>query len=92
MKVNPIAPNMTEVELTLNNGKEAHVLFSYKTPVACRILDNGVKFYRTEKKWSSTTSRHINKWLGEFGGPASCNPEVMPQSFFDNLENNPMEG
>lgn len=56
MKLKPIASNMTE--LTLANGIK--VLFSYETPVACE-LKNG--YYRTAKRWSQTTTRHINKWL-----------------------------
>jgi len=72
MKLNPIASNMTE--LTCNDGTK--ILFSYKTPVACSI--NG-SYYKTSKKWSQTTSRHINKWLdGVIAGQAE-------QEFFDNL-------
>lgn len=71
LQINPIASNMTE--LSFNNGL---VLFSYETPVAAYI--NNV-FYATEKKWSKTTSRHINKWLD--GHKA----EVKPQDFFDNM-------
>jgi hypothetical protein len=56
MKVKQIASNMTE--LTLDNG--IRVLFSYSTPVACE-LNSG--YYKTAKKWSKTTSRHINLWL-----------------------------
>ena len=37
------------------------VLFSYSTAVA--VLVKGEGFYRTEQKYSVTTSRHINKWL-----------------------------
>ena len=56
MQLTPIASNMTEVETS-----EARILFSYRTPVAAYIFGEG--FVRTEQKWSSTTSRHINKWL-----------------------------
>jgi len=70
MKLTPIQSNMTE--LTLNNGTQ--VLFSYQTPVACWI--DG-QFYKTEKKWSNTTTRHINKW-------AHC-AVTKPQSYFDEL-------
>ena len=81
MKVNPVGSNMTEVETMLNSGKTAKILFSYKTPVAACI--EGV-CYKTAYKWSVTTSRHINKWLD------GMTAEVMPQSFFDDLETNPM--
>jgi hypothetical protein len=74
MKVNPIGPNQTE--LTLNEGNTL-VLFSYQTPVAA-FVDG--KAYRTEKKWSATTSKHINRWLdGE-------DAEEKPQAFFDALK------
>jgi len=46
-------------ELTLKNGTS--ILFSYKTPVAGRD-DKGS--FRTDKKFSVTTSKHINKYLG----------------------------
>lgn len=71
MNLNPIRTNLTELEI---NGLT--VLFSYRTPVAA-IVD-GVR-YRTETRWSNTTSRHINQWLD--GGHA----QPKPQEFFDNL-------
>ena len=61
-------------EVTLKNGNR--VLISYSTTVAA---DVGGKFYRTQKKWSNTTARHINRWLGGFGATD------MPQEFFDAL-------
>jgi hypothetical protein len=71
MRLNPIGSNMTEICV---NG--AKVLFSYQTPVACEFHG---KLYKTEKKWSKTTSRHINKWLeGRIA-------EEAYQSFFDTL-------
>ena len=70
MKLKPIAANMTELELNGNT-----ILFSYKTPVACHI--DAIGFFKTEKKWSVTTSKHIGKWL------AGSNAELRPQSFFD---------
>ena len=73
MKLRPIKANMNEVELS--DGKV--VLFSYKTPVAYN--DPGVGFYRTNKTWSNTTSRHINRWLN--GAKAI----EVDQSVLDNL-------
>jgi hypothetical protein len=70
MKIKPIQSNMTE--LTLNDGTQ--VLFSYQTPVAC--WKDG-QFYKTDKKWSNTTTRHINKW--------SHLAIAKPQTFFDEL-------
>ncbi|MGA1047646.1 MAG: hypothetical protein ACO3UU_06525 [Minisyncoccia bacterium] len=61
MKLKPVASNMTE--LYLNNG--TIVLFSYETPVAAITFKNGChdKILKTNKKWSNTTTRHINKWF-----------------------------
>ena len=74
MNLTPIASNMTELEL--KDG--VRVLFSYKTPVA--MIDmNTEKVYVTEKYWSPTTSRHINKWCG---GNSMIK---KPQEYFDNL-------
>ena len=44
-----------------NNG--TILLYSYETPVA-REDHNGA--FKTSAKFSSTTTRHINKWLGGF--------------------------
>lgn len=72
MKLNPIGSNCNEVEIG-----DVTILFSYRTPVAAQTADG---FYvRTDKHWSVTTSRHINKWLSG----ARC--EVKPQSYFDGL-------
>ena len=57
MQLTPIAANQTQ--LNLNDGTE--VFFSYKTPVAAYCPLRG--YIRTAKYWSTTTSRHINKWL-----------------------------
>ncbi len=72
MQLKPIASNMTQLDLP--NGYQ--VLFSYQTPVAC-LSDNG--YYRTATKWSGTTTRHINKWLG------GVLAKEQPQQFFDEL-------
>lgn len=71
MSINPVGSNQTEL-----STESATVLFSYKTPVAANV---GGKFYRTEKRWSVTTSKHINQWLD---GAAA---ETKPQEYFDNL-------
>ena len=65
MKLTPIAANQTSV--TFNDGTE--VFFSYKTPVAAYLPEKG--YVKTEKFYSVTTSRHINKWL-----PTKDVPEV----------------
>jgi len=73
MKLKQIGSNQTEVQL-----KTKRVLVSYETPVACQDLVTGA-LYRTDKRWSNTTSKHINRWLD--GRTA----ESKPQSFFDDL-------
>ena len=56
LKLNPIGSNMNEVVV---EGK--YVLFSYKTPVAGW---DELGAFRTDEKFSVTTSKHINKYLG----------------------------
>ena len=58
MQLTPIGSNMTEVETD-----DARILFSYRTPVAAFI--HGTGYVKTEKYWSTMTSRHINKWMGK---------------------------
>ena len=72
MQLRTIGSNMNQLDL--NDGTS--VLFSYSTPVAC-LTDNG--YYRTAKKWSVTTSRHINKWLG------GVLAKEQPQQYFDEI-------
>ena len=76
MKLNHIASNKNEI--TLADGTQ--VLFSYATPVAC-YDKHTYDYYRTDKKWSVTTSRHINKWLD------GVHASEKPQAYFDNLFN-----
>ena len=71
MKIRIIASNMTELQLT--DGTQ--VLFSYETPVAS--FQAG-KYYKTDYKWSKTTTRHITKW----GASAAI---LKPQDYFNNL-------
>ena len=74
MKLTPLASNQNLIEL--KNG--TIILFSYKTPVAAHIPGQG--YVRTNRKWSVTTSKHINKWLRGVIGVAS-----VDQSYLDNL-------
>jgi len=73
MKITPIKSNMTQLDLADGTS----VLFSYSTPVACYKINLG--YFRTTKKWSQTTTRHINHWLD--GREATQTEQV----FFDNL-------
>ena len=71
MNLRTIAPNMTELSI----NSVGTVLFSYNTPVAARTPDG---IFKTEKFWSTTTSKHINKW-------GAKDAETRPQEYFDNL-------
>ena len=75
MQLTPIASNMTEVETS-----EARILFSYRTPVAAYVFGEG--YVRTEKWWSVTTSRHINKWLDLRYGETA---KEVSQTYLDNF-------
>jgi len=74
----PLGANQNQV--TSSNG--TIVLMSYETPVAAFIPGQGV--IRTSKKWSATTSKHINKWLQQFS-PNVTITEVY-QSVLDNYQ------
>ena len=74
MKLTPLGANQTEV--SINNGTQ--IFFSYRTPVAAYLPDKG--YVRTERFWSKTTSRHINKWLDNVN-----NVSEVSQSVLDNL-------
>lgn len=56
MRLKSLAKNMTEVNIA-----GITVLFSYETPVAAILKDGGIIV--TREKFSSTTSRHIRKWV-----------------------------
>lgn len=58
------------------------ILFSYETPVAA--YHNG-QYYKTTKKHSSTTTRHINNWLKRSAIVQINGVEEKPQEWFDNL-------
>ena len=73
MQLTPIAANQTQ--LNLNDGTE--VFFSYRTPVAAKLPN--YDYIRTATKWSTTTTRHINKWL------EGVIAETVDQSVLDNL-------
>lgn len=70
MKLFPIGSNQTEV--TIGNTT---VLFSYKTHVAARTPEGE---YKTDHRWSVTTSKHISVWGGK-------NWPTKPQAWFDGL-------
>lgn len=76
MKIKSIAANQTEIVLA--NG--CQIFVSYETPVAAVV--EGIS-YKTDHKYSNTTTKHINSWLGNGG----INALVKPQEFFDSLLN-----
>lgn len=57
MHIKPIGSNQTEI--SFNDG--TRVLVSYSTPVAAFIPGKG--YVKTSKRYSNTTTKHINKWL-----------------------------
>ena len=65
MKLTNLGSNQNEV--TIGSTK---ILFSYNTPVAALNLTpefhaaHGAGMIKTSRKWSKTTSRHINTWCG----------------------------
>jgi len=66
--------------MTLLETPKQIVLFSYATPVAS-FDKTTYRFNRTAKRWSMTTTRHINKWLN------GASAVEQPQDYFDNLFN-----
>ena len=57
MKLTPIAANRNVI--SYDNGTE--IFFSYSTPVAG--YDPELGYIKTDRWYSSTTTRHINKYL-----------------------------
>ena len=81
MQINPIKANMIEVKV----GGGLVVLLSYCTPVACVWTNcQGARtILKTSKRWSNTTSRHINKWISIW---VLSEPVIeQPQEYFDAL-------
>ena len=72
MRLKQIGSNQTE--LIFNDG--THVLFSYETPVAVSTVDG---MFVTEQKYSTTTTRHINKWC------AGTSSMLVPQDNINTL-------
>lgn len=97
MKLKQLASNMTELQL--DDG--TRVLFSYETPVAAfkekgftseQGVYSGMKMsywntIKTDKKWSVTTSKHINKWLSMIDqqGFGDTSAILVDQSVLDRL-------
>ena len=73
MKIKQLGSNQVEVVIP---GK-ARVLFSYNTPVAAFIEGRG--WVKTNRFYSGTTSKHINKYL------QGLEYETVEQSELDEL-------
>jgi len=74
MKLKVIGSNMTELNI---NG--VSVLFSYSTPVAGSD-EKGA--FRTNKHYSATTTKHINKYLGGRDIGRKVDQEYINSIFF----------
>lgn len=82
MILRSIAKNQTEIQF--QSGKyKITVFFSYKTPVAVYIF-HPVSSYiiKTEKKYSTTTTRHINQFISKY--PVD-RIEINSQAVIDNI-------
>lgn len=77
IQLNPIRKNLNVLSLPMGD-----LLFSYKTPVAFYEMNTG-NFYRTQTKYSTTTSKHINQWLRDRNALEKATEK--PQQFFDEL-------
>ncbi len=71
MRLRHIGSNMTELQI---NGN--YILFSYETPVA-GWDDEGA--FKTDVSYSTTTSRHINKYLEKGVG------RIVTQEYINSL-------
>ena len=79
MKLHSFANNRT---VLIFNGGTTEVFFSYETPVAG--FSDKLGWVKTDKWYSSTTTRHINKYLTD----ANVNPKEakeVSQSTINNL-------
>tara|TARA_R100000742_G_C4260822_1_gene78619 strand:+ start:628 stop:879 length:252 start_codon:yes stop_codon:yes gene_type:complete len=74
MKLQSLAQNRTV--LIFNNGT-TEIFFSYETPVAG--YSDKLGYIKTDQWYSSTTTRHINKYLGDL------KHSVVSQSVIDDL-------
>ena len=77
MKLQSLAVNRTV--LIFNNGT-TEIFFSYETPVAG--YSDKLGYVKTDKHYSSTTTRHINKYLS---GVLPENITTVDQSVIDDL-------
>lgn len=73
MKLNAVGSNQTEIE----KDSGVTVLYSYSTPVAAFVPGKGGLV--TDKKYSRTTSKHVNQAIARWG----CSKTEVNQSVID---------
>ena len=77
LRLKQIGSNKTELTYRNENGEDISILFSYQTPVA-GYDEHGA--FRTDEKFSVTTSKHINQYLnGKDVG------RVIPQAYIEGM-------
>lgn len=76
MLLTPLGPNRNEYKIISGPRAGVRVLFSYRTPVAAFVP--GVGFLRSKIRYSMTTSRHVNQWIG-------ATAKIVEQEEIDNL-------
>jgi hypothetical protein len=76
-------PNMREL---IFNHSGSVVFFSYRTPVAAKVPnpDGGWRYLQTLEKYSVTTTKHINNWIGRQDNTHG-NIEYVDQKVIDAL-------
>ena len=72
MRLKQLGPNQAE----LITNHEYRILYSYETPVAG--YSPLIGWFKVNKKYSVTTTRHINKYLGDISAVA-LSPETIEQ-------------
>ena len=77
LRLKQIGSNKTELTYRNENGEDISILYSYETPVA-GYCEQGA--FRTDEKFSVTTSKQINKYLG--GKDVG---RVVPQAWIESL-------
>jgi hypothetical protein len=82
MELKQLGPNMTELIF-----KGVSLLFSYETPVAGYKHQRGSVsgLFKTERKYSRTTTRHINKYLKEEWDVDPKSVEIVSQDYIEGL-------
>jgi hypothetical protein len=84
MRLRSIAKNQTELTFNMYHGQMT-VFFSYETPVA--YLFDGNYARKTEKRFSNTTTKHINAFFARYGFNGKT-VETIPQENISELINN----